>query len=180
MSVPPGGAGAASRVLDLGCGMSRLLADLRADGHTGELVGIDFVGIAIGRGAMMEAPFRRKNVKGGGHNVLLAGGERHYHQSGAALDTLQEFDPARGVFFCHPSLPYPVFGGVAGFHEGKLHVVGGAEWWFVSGTRRVQVFDVESAPLPTPCVYQYSPLNMSVFSRSAHPEHPTPFDQMEY
>ena len=136
----------------------------------------------IGRGAMMEAPFRRKNVKGRGHghNVLLAGGERHYHQSGAALDTLQEFDPARGVFFCHPSLPYPVFGGVAGVHEGKLHVVGGAEWWFVSGTRRVQVFDVESAPLPTPCVYQYSPLNMSVFRRSAHPLHPTPFDQMEY
>ena len=123
----------------------------------------------------MAAPFQRR---GGRQNVLLAGGERHYHDSGLALDTLQEFDTARGVFFCHPSLPYPAFGGAAGFYEGKLHVVGGAEWWFVSGTRRVQVFDVGSAPLPTPCVYQYSPLSMSVFSRSAHPQHRIPFNQM--
>ena len=41
------GAGSEARVLDLGCGTSRFLADLRADGHRGELVGIDLAGLEL-------------------------------------------------------------------------------------------------------------------------------------
>ena len=38
-----------SRVLDVGCGNSKLLPDLRDNGHSGELVGIDISGISVAR-----------------------------------------------------------------------------------------------------------------------------------
>jgi ubiquinone/menaquinone biosynthesis C-methylase UbiE len=41
--------GRQSRVLDVGCGTSKLLVDMRAGGHTGELVGIDISGIDVVR-----------------------------------------------------------------------------------------------------------------------------------
>ncbi len=38
-----------SRVLDVGCGNSKLLPDLRDNGHRGDLVGIDISGISVAR-----------------------------------------------------------------------------------------------------------------------------------
>ena len=105
-------------------------------------------------------------------SVLLAGGEQFSHDSGQALRVIQEFDVSRGVFYCHRELPHPVYGGVAGVHNGKLHLVGGGDWWFISGTRRVQVFDVASAPVPEPCAYQYTQQSSSIFERSSDRFHP--------
>jgi hypothetical protein len=49
---PPTGSGPERRaqVLDIGCGTSRLLADLREDGHEGALVGIDIAGLELAAG----------------------------------------------------------------------------------------------------------------------------------
>ena len=49
---PPPGSGPERRaqVLDIGCGTSRLLADLREDGHEGALVGIDIAGLELAAG----------------------------------------------------------------------------------------------------------------------------------
>ena len=41
--------GRESAVLDLGCGTSRLLRDLRDAGHRGPLVGSDISGVALAR-----------------------------------------------------------------------------------------------------------------------------------
>ena len=38
-----------SAVLDIGCGTSRMLRDMRESGHTGELIGTDFSGVELAR-----------------------------------------------------------------------------------------------------------------------------------
>ena len=92
-------------------------------------------------------------------NLLLVGGERHIYQSGRAYDLIEEYDVERDLYYCHQQrLPHSYYGGAIGVHEGNLHIVGGAEWFGISASRRVQVYNIQKAPPPRPCFYEMTPV----------------------
>mmetsp|Transcript_3617 Transcript_3617/g.10381 ORF Transcript_3617/g.10381 Transcript_3617/m.10381 type:complete len:287 (-) Transcript_3617:56-916(-) len=106
----------------------------------------------LARGAVRGALYHRNGPEAP-PNLLLGGGQRFIVMSGQALNVLEEFDVEKGVYYCHAHLPHPYYGGGFGVHDGKLHIVGGAEWLFLSATRRVMVVDLAKAPRPEPCMY---------------------------
>eukprot|EP00958_Prasinococcus_capsulatus_P001586 scaffold140_cov565-Prasinococcus_capsulatus_cf.AAC.24 len=88
-------------------------------------------------------------------NVLAIGGEVHDHFSGHTLGMMEEYDAATDLWYCWPPLKHSYFGGGVGIDtRGMLHVVGGGEAFAISASRRVQVVDLPSAPLPVPCMYE--------------------------
>eukprot|EP00968_Pinguiococcus_pyrenoidosus_P008401 scaffold602_cov298-Pinguiococcus_pyrenoidosus.AAC.5 len=86
-------------------------------------------------------------------NVLIAGGEKFLSLSGVCLSSIEEYDTTKGVYYCHPPLPFPFFGGASGVYDGKFFVLGGADWFGIAGTRRLQILDLKKAPAPEPCAY---------------------------
>ena len=109
--------------------------------------------LPLARGAISVAEYHRPGV---GRSLLLVGGERFIGLSGTAYSNVEEYDPRNGLFYCHPPLPYAQYGGAAGVDEaGVVHVVGGAEWFSISATRRLQLYDLAAAPLPRQCMYEH-------------------------
>jgi hypothetical protein len=45
-----------------------------------------------------------------------------------------------------------------GVYEGKLHIVGGGEWFGLSATRRLVIVDLNKAPPPRSCFYDETPI----------------------
>jgi hypothetical protein len=92
-------------------------------------------------------------------NLLLVGGESFHYSSGRIHNLIEEYDVDRDLYYCHHQrLPYSYFGGTMAEYKGKLHIVGGAETFGVSATRRVQIYDIAAAPLPKPCFYDMIPV----------------------
>jgi len=91
-------------------------------------------------------------------NILLVGGEQFHGWSGKVERTVDEYDVVNDLYYCLEPLPWPTFGGALGTHEGKLHVVSGAEWIGLTATRRVQLYDLKHSPPPRECFYDPIPV----------------------
>ncbi|KAL7545229.1 hypothetical protein ACHAWF_008575 [Thalassiosira exigua] len=91
-------------------------------------------------------------------NLLLVGGENFQVFSGFAYRIVEEYHVESDLYYCLMPLTWPYYGGALGVHNGKLHIVGGAEWMGLSATRRVQVYDLEKAPPPRQCFYEPRPI----------------------
>lgn len=57
--------------------------------------------------------------------------------------------------------------------DGRLHIVGGAEGFAISATRRVQVVDLPAAPLPVPCMYE--PVMVQFWNKTPNRALPYPY-----
>eukprot|EP00551_Chaetoceros_affinis_P009831 CAMPEP_0203685150 /NCGR_PEP_ID=MMETSP0090-20130426/48402_1 /ASSEMBLY_ACC=CAM_ASM_001088 /TAXON_ID=426623 /ORGANISM="Chaetoceros affinis, Strain CCMP159" /LENGTH=391 /DNA_ID=CAMNT_0050554337 /DNA_START=120 /DNA_END=1295 /DNA_ORIENTATION=- len=91
-------------------------------------------------------------------NILLVGGEQFHGWSGKVERTVDEYDVVNDLYYCLEPLPWPTFGGALGTHEGKLHVVSGAEWIGLTATRRVQLYDLKHSPPLRECFYDPIPV----------------------
>ena len=91
-------------------------------------------------------------------NLLLIGGEKVYGFSGSADRMIDEYDVTNDLYYCLEELSWPCYGGGVGIHDGKLHVIGGAEWFGHAASRRVQVYDLEESQGPRQCFYEPFPV----------------------
>ena len=111
------------------------------------------------RAAVDVIAYKRRQDENAEPNLLLIGGESFAYMSGWAHNLIEEYDVDRDLYYCHHQrLPHPYYGGAMGEYEGKLHIVGGAETFGISATRRIQVYDIAAAPPPEPCFYDMIPV----------------------
>lgn len=109
------------------------------------------------RAAISVVPFHR-NGPDKPANLILLGGEFFQGLSGQVYKVVEEYDIQSDLYYCLPSLAWPYFGGGVGIHDGKLHVVGGGDWFGAAAVRRVQIYDLNEAPKPRQCFYDQVPI----------------------